>query len=98
MEIVKLFLEIGVGPIDSFEDSYNSPLCKASEVWITYLCIGLLFFVEINYEFVYSVDFALQKGHLEVVKFLFENGATFDVDQALLIASRVIRALLLFAL
>ena len=43
MEIVKLFLEMGAGPIDSFEDSNYSPLCKASEVWITYRCIGLLF-------------------------------------------------------
>ena len=57
MEIVKLFLEMGAGSIDSFEDSYDSPLCKASSVRNIYLCIGLhFFFVKINYEFVYFVD------------------------------------------
>ena len=45
MEIVKLFLEMGAGPIDSFEDSHNSPLCKASSVRIIYHCIGLHFFL-----------------------------------------------------
>ena len=33
--------------------------------------------------------FAFQNGHLEVVKFLVENGASSDIDEALLIASRV---------
>ena len=57
MEIVKLFLEMGAGPIDSFEDSNYSPLCKASYVRIIYRCIGLhFFFVEINEEFVYFAD------------------------------------------
>ena len=32
MEIVKLFLEMGAGSMDSFEDSKDSPLCKASKV------------------------------------------------------------------
>ena len=32
MEIVKLFLEMGADSIDSFEDSKDSPLCKASKV------------------------------------------------------------------
>ena len=32
MEIVKLFLEMGAGPIDSFNDSNYSPLFKASKV------------------------------------------------------------------
>ena len=90
MEIAKLFLEMGAGPIDSFEDSNDSPLCEASYVRNIYIyhCIGLHFFCEINYEFVYSVDFALQKGHLEVVKFLVENGA-IGVDRALFLATQV---------
>ena len=58
MEIVKLFLEMGAGPIDSFEDYNYSPLCRASYVRniYIYLCIGVLFFVKINYGFVYFVD------------------------------------------
>ena len=32
VDIVKLFLEMGAGPIDSFNDSYNPPLCLASRV------------------------------------------------------------------
>ena len=32
MEIVELFLDMGAAPVDSFEDSNNSPLCKASKV------------------------------------------------------------------
>ena len=48
MKIVKLFLEMGAGPIDSFEDSRNSPLCNASYVRIIYRCIGLHFLLKLT--------------------------------------------------
>ena len=49
MEIVKLFLEMGAGPIDSFEDSNDSPLCKASYVRNIFIFVSdYIFFVEIN--------------------------------------------------
>ena len=65
------------------------------EIYIFIIVSDYIFFCEINYEFVYSVDFALQKGHLEVVKFLVENGA-IGVDRALCRATMVLLWLFCF--